>query len=127
MANALLSAELKLVTELSKPEQAIEFVKNSKEIAKLKESLKFLETRNEQLEKVLIPEIGLKYQPMNQNFVLTVKTKETNPIPSYKDILEKVQDVFSFSEKDRAKVDSLIEANKSSKPITVKKSLVIGE
>jgi hypothetical protein len=127
MENLLVSADFKTLVELTKAQQAKEFVENSQKISKLKEVLKIYEERNETLEKALIPEIGLKYQPQGENFVLTVKTKEGTVIPSYKDILNTVQDVFKFNERDRLTVDSLIEANKASKKPTVKQSIIINK
>lgn len=119
------SAELKLVSELTKAEKAIEFVNNANKIAELKKALKQLEARNEEIETILIPEIGLKYQPKGSEFVLTVKTSLGRSVPSYKDVVERIQKVFNFSEKDKNIVNIIIEESKGTPKD--KQSIVISQ
>ena len=105
------SAEFKLVSEMKKNELAFEFVENSENIAKLKESLKILEKRNEEIESLLVGQISPKYQPTGAKFILLPKVSKGRAVPSYKTVCEVVPEKFKFNETQKAVLKELISEN----------------
>jgi hypothetical protein len=107
------SAELKLVSELTKAEKAIEFVQNSENIAKLKESLKILEKRNSEIELALIGQISPKYQPNGQKFFLIEEKKLGPSGTSWSVILKDTPKFCEFNSKQESLFSELIQKNTS--------------
>jgi len=82
------SADFKALAELTKADLANEFVSNANEISILKATLKKLEERNTQIEEILLPQIGLKYQPKGAEFILMPKVSKGRKSTSYASVVE---------------------------------------
>jgi hypothetical protein len=78
-----MKAEEKMIAELSKAELAFDYVNKSNRIEFLKLELKKLNLEIQAIEEILLPKIGLKYQPKGQDFILMPKTTKGRKSTSY--------------------------------------------
>jgi len=111
MANALKTADFKALVEMSKAELAIEFVSNAEKIATLKANLKKLEERNSQIEAILLPQIGLKYQPKDTDFILMPKLVKGRKSTSYASIVKDAPKACKLSDTQKAVFADLVSEN----------------
>lgn len=102
MANALLSADQKLFSEMTKSELATKFVALSDQIESLKKALKLAETEADQIEQILLPQIGLKYQPKGSEFILMPKVSKGRKTTLYKSVVDDAPKVCKFTTSQEA-------------------------
>ena len=102
------NAELKLVSEMKKNELAFEFVENSEKIEKLKKALKELETRNSEIEAVLVGQISPKYQPTGAKFVLLPKVSKGRKSTSYASVVDETPKACNLDNKQIALLSDLL-------------------
>lgn len=102
MANALNSAENKLFADLTKSDLANKFVSLSDQIADLKKALKKAETEADQIEAILLPQIGLKYQPKGAEFILMPKVSKGRQTVSYATVVKDAPKTCKFSASQEA-------------------------
>jgi hypothetical protein len=102
MANALNSAENKLFADLTKSELANKFVSLSEQIEALKKALKLAETEADQIEGILLPQIGLKYQPKGAEFILMPKVSKGRKSTSYATVVSDAPKVCKFTTSQEA-------------------------
>lgn len=103
-----MNVDQKLFAELTKAELANTFVSNAEKIAFFKAELKKLETENSNIEAILLPQIGLKYQPKGANFILMPKETKGRKSTSYAKVVEKAPEACKFTEKQIASFKDLI-------------------
>lgn len=108
MANALNSAESKLFSEMTKAELATKFVALSDQIEALKKALKLAETEADQIEAILLPQIGLKYQPKGNDFILMPKTTKGRKTTSYATVVTEAPKVCKFNASQEATFADLV-------------------
>ena len=103
-----MNAENKLFAELTKAELANAFVSNAEKIAFFKAELKKLETENSNLEAILLPQIGLKYQPKGAKFILMPKQTKGRKSTSYAKVVDEAPNVCKFTNKQITTFKDLI-------------------
>lgn len=108
MANALNSAENKLFADLTKSELANKYVILSEQIEALKKALKLAETEADQIEQILLPQIGLKYQPKGADFILMPKVSKGRKSTSYATVVSDAPKVCKFTPNQEATFADLV-------------------
>lgn len=108
MANSMNSADGKLFAELTKAELATKFVALSEQIESLKKALKVAETEADQIEGILLPQIGLKYQPKGAEFILMPKVSKGRKSTSYATVVNDAPKVCKFTASQEASFADLV-------------------
>jgi hypothetical protein len=103
-----MKVEEKMIAELSKAELAISYVNKSNRIEKLKAELKKLNIQVDSIEEILLPQIGLKYQPKGQDFILMPKTTKGRKSTSYAKVVELTPEACSLNAKQQALLKDLL-------------------
>ena len=108
MANSMNSADGKLFAELTKAELATKFVALSGQIESLKKALKLAEAEVDQIEGILLPQIGLKYQPKGADFILMPKSTKGRKTTLYKTVVDDAPKVCKFTASQEASFADLV-------------------
>jgi hypothetical protein len=98
----------KLFAGFSKAEMATDFVNKSNRIAELKLELKKLSLEVEAIEEILLPQIGLKYQPKGAEFILMPKKTKGRKSTSYAKVVELVPEACSLNAKQQLLLKDLV-------------------
>jgi len=101
-------SDQKLFAGFSKAEMAADFVNKSNRIEELKLELKKLSLEVEAIEEILLPQIGLKYQPKGAEFILMPKISKGRKSTSYAKVVELAPETCSFNAKQVAILKDLV-------------------
>lgn len=105
-----MKAESKFLAELTKAEMAASFVEKTEKIKALKFELKKLETEASAMEEILLPQIGVKYQPKGANFILMPKITNGRKSTAYAKVVEEAPKICRLSDKQTTLLKELVES-----------------